>query len=93
MFVVELQIHSHHLLLALLAAPVLWVLRSCYRDWQISRSHQRHIRLCQEGRRIKGLESHNRAQRAKGLPEVPVPSGPRHRAYAANFTVDGSSWW
>ena len=84
MFVVELQLHTHHLLLALLAVSVLWGANHWYQSWQISNANLRYIELCREGHEIQRLESRNRERRAKGLPAVPGPNGPRHRAYAAN---------
>ena len=85
MFVVELQIHSHHLLLALLAAPVLWVARSWCRQRQISNANIKYIGLCQEGHKIEGIQSGSKGRVEKSHPAVPVQGGPRLRANAANF--------
>ena len=85
MLVAELQLHSHHLLLALLVAPVLWVAKGWYQKRQISNANTRYIRLCQEGRKIKGIKPSGRGRSEEGHPAVPGPSGPRQRANAANF--------
>ena len=84
MSLVELQIHSHHLLLALLAVPVLWGANYWYQSWKITKANQRYARLCREGHEIQRLESF---RRAKGLQTGQGPSGPKHRAYAANFKL------
>ena len=87
MFVAELRIYPHHLLLALLAIPVLWGARHWYQSWKISNANRRYVKLCREGHEIQRLESRNRERRAKGLQTVPGPSGPKHRALAANFKL------
>ena len=87
MSVVELQLHPHHLLLALLAVPVLWGAKYWYQSWKITKANQRYARLCREGHEIQRLESINRNRRAKGLQAGPDPSGPKHRAYTANFKL------
>ena len=85
MLVVELQIHSHHLLLALLVAPVLWVAKGWCQQRQISNARTRYIKIYQEGHNIERIQSSGRGRGEEGQPAVPVPSGPNLRAIAANF--------
>ena len=80
MFVVELRIHPHHLLLALLAIPVLWVAKHECQRWRVSNFLRRHERLTREGQEAQRLE-----RRAKGPQTTSGPSSTRLRALAANF--------
>ena len=87
MFVVELQVYPHHLLLAVSAILVLWGANYQYRSWRIAKANRRYVELCREGHEIQRLEPSNRERRAKGLQAGPGPSGPKHRAFAANFKL------
>ena len=87
MFVVELQVYPHHLLLAVSAILVLWGANYQYQSWRIAKANRRYVELCREGHEIQRLEPSNLERRAKGLQAGPGPSGPKHRAFAANFKL------
>jgi len=87
MFVVELQVYPHHLLLAITAILVLWGANNQYQSWRIAKANRRYVELCREGQEIQRFESRDRERRAKGLQTGPGPSGPKHRALAANFKL------
>ena len=92
MLVVALTLR--HLLLTLLAVPVLWCARASYRDWKISRTRARNLRNCREAHRAKSLEARNRKLRVQGLTEAALSkdaSGPASRARGANWR-EGSGW-
>ena len=82
MLLVELQIHTHHLLLALLAAPLLWAAKGWCRQRQIAKANAKYLVSCQEGHAIEGKQpgSISNAGEAKGQGVA------RLRANAANFS-------
>ena len=82
MLVVDLQIHSHHLLLALLAAPVLWAARGWCRQRQIAKANARYLASCKEGHAIQGKQPRGKSKAG----EVEGQGAARLRARSANFS-------